>query len=134
MILPHFLIIGAQRCGTTSLFEYLARHPDVAPPSAKELHFFDSEYHKGDAWYRERFPSLRNGFITGEATPYYIFHPHTPTRVRDWNSKVKLIVLLRNPVDRAYSHYHHEVRLGTESLDFETALVALARNNARNSS
>jgi hypothetical protein len=119
---PHFLIIGAQRCGTTSLFEYLATHPDIAPPSVKEIHFFDAEYNKGEAWYRAQFPAPRNGCMTGEATPYYLFHPHAPKRVWDWNPNIKLIVLLRNPVDRAHSHYHHEVRLGTETSDFEAAL------------
>src|SRR5690242_8679107 len=106
MIPPHFLIIGAQRCGTTSLFEYLANHPEIVPPSVKKIHFFDSEYEKGEAWYRARFPVLENGFITGEATPYYLFHPRVPKRVRNWNPNVKLIVLLRNPVDRAYSHFY----------------------------
>src|SRR5437016_5579333 len=119
---PHFIIIGAQRCGTTSLFEYLARHPSFSLPSQKELHFFDYQYHNGADWYRKQFPLLLGGVITGEASPYYLLHPHVPRRIRDWNPDVKLIVLLRNPVDRAYSHYYHEVRLEAEPLDFEAAL------------
>jgi hypothetical protein len=131
-LMPDFIIIGVQRCGTTSLYNYLIEHPNVAPAFKKEVHFFDKHFKKGPIWYRAHFPSFfyasyvkqirRQDLITGEATPYYIFYPHTPKRILETVPQAKLIVLLRNPVDRAYSHYHHEVRMGTETLSFERAI------------
>jgi len=124
-----FLIIGAQRSGTTSLYNYLIQHPDVAPANKKEIHFFDDNYDKGLDWYYEQFPSLSNKSdkekrtITGESTPYYLFHPMAPERVFKTIPKVKLIVLLRNPTDRAYSHYNHAVRVGNENVSFEKGIT-----------
>jgi hypothetical protein len=140
-ILPGFLIIGAQRAGTTSLFHYLSRHPDVATPSRgeptvrwyKELHFFDETYWRGLDWYRSFFPleatrrlaRLRgHDLIAGEATPYYLLHPAVPARVAASLPDVRCIVLLRDPVERAYSHYQLMRRKGWESLSFEEALEA----------
>jgi len=130
--MPDFIVIGGQRCGTTSLYNHLIAHPCIAGAFAKEVHFFDLNFKRGTAWYRTHFPSLvyrylfqrlhQQHLITGEASPYYIFHPHAARRVSQVLPEVKLIALLRNPVDRAYSHYHHEVRRGTESLPFEDAL------------
>jgi hypothetical protein len=130
--LPDFIIIGGQRCGTTSLYNYLVAHSQVAPAFIKETHFFTTQYRKGMNWYRANFPASwykdyvrqRDGqrVVSGEATPYYLFYPHAAQRVRQAIPDVKLIALLRNPVDRAYSHYHHEVRQGLESLSFEDAL------------
>jgi hypothetical protein len=124
------LIIGAQRCGTTSLFYYLAGHPQVATPRTKEIHFFDLQYERGLDWYVEHFagttaePDKRVArVVRGEASPYYIFHPHAVSRIRKDLPDVKLIALLRNPVDRAYSHYWHQVRLGNEHLPFEAAIA-----------
>jgi hypothetical protein len=131
-LLPDFIIIGAQKCGTTSLYNYLIEHPWVAPSAVKEVHFFDLAFARGVTWYRRQFPSLlkkcyartvlRQDLVTGEASPYYIFHPHAPRRIRMTLPNVKLIVLLRNPVDRAFSHYQHSVRSGNEPLSFEEAL------------
>lgn len=130
-VLPDFIIIGGQRCGTTSLFNNLMKHPFIARPMKKEIRFFDLNYKEGIRWYRMHFPSilrkfelqtLGRKFTTGEATPYYIFHPDVPRRVSRKLSKVKLIALLRNPVDRAYSHYHLEVRQGFEKLSFKDAI------------
>jgi hypothetical protein len=131
-LLPDFLIIGAQRCGTTSLQRYLIQHPCVAPAFRKEVHFFDRNLRKGTTWYRGHFPSvlfrsyvttvLRRRFMTGEATPAYIFYPHAPQRILETVPRAKLIVLLRNPVDRAYSHYQHEVTNGHEEVPFEEAI------------
>lgn len=122
-VLPNFVIIGAQRAGTTSLYNYLIQHPSVVAAFSKEVHYFDQLYHRGERWYRSFFPCRRRQpFVTGESSPYYLFHPHAPRRLAELLPNARLIVLLRNPVDRALSHYHHEVRLGVESLPFEAAL------------
>ena len=131
-VLPDFIIIGAQRSGSTSLYNYLIEHPHIHPGLMKEVHFFDNNYHKGVNWYRSFFPlsahiryldrTHRRRFLTGEATPYYLYYPHAPRRIHATCPDVKLIVLLRNPVERAYSHYHHEVRLGVEDLPFAEAI------------
>jgi len=123
--LPSVLIIGAQKSGTTSLFNYLVQHPDVLRPLNKEVHYFDFEYFRGVTWYRGRFPyahRLRRGSLTLDASPYYLVHPLVPQRVAQQLPEVKLVALLRNPVDRALSHYQHEVRGGRESLSFAEAI------------
>jgi sulfotransferase family protein len=97
------------------------------------VHYFTLNFERGAAWYRGHFPSVvefrrterRTGLaVTGEASPYYMFHPMVPERVRDLLPDVKLLVLLRNPVDRAYSHYQRELQIGAEDLRFEEALEA----------
>ena len=123
--LPSVLIIGAQKGGTTSLFTYLAQHPDVLPPLYKEVHYFDFNYSRGTEWYRGRFPyghRLRRGSLTLDASPYYLVHPLVPQRAAQLLPQVKLVAVLRNPVDRAHSHYQHEVRGGRESLSFAEAI------------
>lgn len=136
--LPDFIVIGGKRCGTTSVFRNLSRHPAFEPlfPSAQEIkgaHFFDTNFDKGMTWYHSHFPlriRLRDGDgqaearFTGEASPYYLFHPHAPRRARAHVPAAKLIVLLRNPVDRAFSHYRERVRHGVEELTFEEAIEA----------
>ncbi len=103
---PDFVIIGTQRGGTTSLHAYLSAHPQVATPATKELHFITDRYERGLDWYLGQFPAeLPPDVITGEATPYALFHPLAPRRLREIAPAARLIVLLRNPVDRAYSHY-----------------------------
>ncbi|HWO75382.1 MAG TPA: sulfotransferase domain-containing protein [Bacillus sp. (in: firmicutes)] len=122
---PDFLIIGAQKCGTTSLYNYLIQHPQVIPAKTKEIHFFDIHFKNGWEWYCRQFPMAlepKENCITGEASPYYLFHPHTPSRILQLMPKVKLIILLRNPVDRAYSHYHLIARMGKETLSFKEAI------------
>jgi hypothetical protein len=92
---------------------------------AKEVHYFDFHYSKGVRWYRGRFPyrrRLRGGALTLDASPYYLVHPLAPERAAHLLPEVKLIALLRNPVDRALSHYHHEVKGGRESLSFAEAI------------
>jgi hypothetical protein len=123
--LPSALIIGAQRSGSTSLFNYLAQHPDVLTPLGKEIHYFDLHYARGPRWYRGRFPyahRLRPPALTIDATPYYLAHPLAPERAYRLLPEVKLVALLRNPVERAFSHYQHEVQDGRESLAFVEAL------------
>lgn len=123
--LPDFLIIGAQKAGTTTLFDCLRQHPQISMPGVKEVHFFDLNYEKGIDWYKKHF-RMRIPFrrrIAGEASPYYLFHPVVPERVSRHLPQVKLIVLLRNPIERAYSHFRHEIKHKTESLtSFEEAI------------
>ncbi|MGC9505761.1 sulfotransferase family protein [Baaleninema sp.] len=119
--MPDFLILGAQKGGTTSLFYYLSHHPMVRVAPQKEVHFFDLQYHLGADWYASQFPPTPPNAITGEASPYYLFHPDVPRRVAATCPQVKLIALLRNPVDRAISQYFHEVKLGFETLSLEDA-------------
>jgi hypothetical protein len=128
---PSFLVVGAQRCGTTSLHRLLARHPNVAPAALhKGVHYFDVSYSRGPAWYRGHFPlalpaRLRHGGatpITGESSPYYMFHPLAPARIAKDMPGIKLIVSLRDPVERAYSAYAHEFARGFETESFPVAL------------
>lgn len=123
--IPDFLIIGAQKAGTTTLYNCLVQHPQISMPKVKEVHYFDLNYDKGIGWYKEFFrtgkPFWRK--IAGEASPYYFFHPLVPERVARHLPKVKLIVMLRNPIDRAYSHFYHEVKHNTEiAIDFQKAI------------
>lgn len=130
--LPAFLVIGAQKCGTTALYAYLRWHPQITGPAWKEASFFDRHYGRGESWYRGQFPSRpwlwltggRSGRppLVGEASPSYVLHPFAPERARALLPDARLVVLLRDPVDRALSHYHHEVALGREPLPFEEAL------------
>jgi hypothetical protein len=124
--LPDFLVLGAQKAGTTALYAYLRRHPQITGPSWKEVSYFDRHYARGEGWYRGNFPNLARtrGKLVGEASPSYLFHPLAPERVRTLVPGVRLVALVRNPVDRALSHYHHEVALGRERLSFEEALDA----------
>jgi len=127
--LPDFLIPGVQKCGTTSLFRYLSGHPEICVPSIKEIGFFHkhSIYRKGERWYRAHFPKRAEldepPKKTVEATTYF-FHPCVPKRLKKMIPGIKLIVLFRNPVDRAFSHYHHVVRAGRETLSFGDAIDA----------
>jgi len=120
--LPDFLILGAQKAGTTALYAYLRWHPQITGPSFKEVSFFDRHYTRGERWYRAHLPVRRRGLV-GEASPSYLFHPLAPERVARMLPDARLIALLRNPVDRAFSHYQHEVALGREQLSFADALA-----------
>ena len=119
---PAFFIIGAQKSGTTTLFAHLCQHPRIAAPIVKEIHYYEDprNYVRGIDWYRSHFPA-RGDSVTGEATPSY-YHPLVPARVAADFPDARLILLARNPVDRAYSHYQRQVRRGTETLSFEDAL------------
>jgi len=138
-VLPDFLILGAQRGGTTSLARFLERQPGVSIAPVKEVHFFDLHFDRGIDWYRSHFPlALRRRWeervrgrplLSGEATPYYLFHPLAPERVHATLPEARLIALLRNPVDRALSQYHHEVRWGCE--DAPSFAEALDREENR---
>jgi len=120
--LPDFLVIGAQKAGTTALYAYLRWHPAILGPFWKEVSFFDRHWWRGEAWYRGQLPFRTEGRLVGEASPSYVFHPLAPERVYSLVPDVRLIVLVREPAERAYSHYQHEVALGREPLSFEDAL------------
>ncbi|MDF2713886.1 MAG: (Heparan sulfate)-glucosamine N-sulfotransferase [Paenibacillus sp.] len=120
--LPHFLIIGVQKGGTTSFYHYLTQHPNIASATEKEVHYFDYNFHKGIDWYKSHFPHCRNDQITGEASPYYMFHPHAAKRIKAAIPSVKLIALLRNPVDRTISSYKMMYGRKKEHLSFEQAM------------
>ena len=132
-MMPSFLIVGAQRCGTTSLYKTLAQHPMVLPAVLhKGAHYFDVGYGHGPSWYRGHFPLLATARraapspdrlpITGESSPYYMFHPLAGQRIAADLPGVKLLVLLRDPVERAYSAHTHETARGYETEPFERAL------------
>lgn len=127
--LPDFLIVGAMKSGTSSLYTYLCQHPSVRPPVRKELHYFTVGHRSGktDAWYSANFPlraRLRGGAVTGEATPGYMFEPEAVRRMAALVPEAKLIVLLRDPVERAISQYFHERRMGREYLPIDEAMAA----------
>jgi hypothetical protein len=141
---PELLVIGAKRGGTTSLWRYLADHPGVLPtfPRAEKVkgtYFFDERWDRGEGWYRSHFPTEARrrqrarvlGYepITFEASPYYLFHPHAPARARQVVPDAVIVALLRDPVERAFSHWK-ERRNHTEDLDFEAALAAEAERTA----
>ena len=131
--LPHFIIIGAQKGGTTALFSYLATHPQVWPSSVKEVHYFNLFHHKGVNWYRSWFPRrqamerrarrLGRPVVTGEATPCYLFDEEVAERAYRLVPRAKLILLLRDPARRAYSHYRMDRRVGLQEKGFIKALA-----------
>lgn len=126
MNLPTFIIGGAMKAGTTSLHYYLQAHPQVfIPERPQELHFFDMDknFEKGLDWYLNHFsPATPQHKAIGQTSPVYIYDPKVPPRIAQALPEVKLIFILRNPVDRAYSHYWHSIKMGSEDLSFEQAL------------
>jgi hypothetical protein len=126
-LLPDFIIIGAAKGGTTSLYEWLGQHPFVEPASEKEVHYFDYNYYRGRDWYRSHFPLAEERrrferehgrpFLTGEASPSYLSHHWAPQRLARALPRARLIVTLRDPVERAYSQFQMSRREGEEELD-----------------
>ncbi|WP_432478375.1 sulfotransferase domain-containing protein [Nocardioides sp. GXQ0305] len=131
--LPDFLVIGTMRGGSSSLFRWLCAHPDVARPLRKEIEYFNVHHDRGEGWYRQHFPLRARGALgrarhhplqTFEATPCYLFHPEVPRRAAALLPDARLVALLRDPVERAYSHYRHMRQLGFEKLSFPEAVAA----------
>ncbi len=135
---PDFIIIGVLKSGTTSLYEYLLQHPSIHACLVKEPNYFNIHYHdRPPEWYRFCFPSnwarfqakkIKNKrFVTGEASATYYYSPYVPHRIKEYVPNVKLIVVLRNPVERAYSLYNKMVYHGFETLSFEEAIQMESR-------
>ncbi|WP_269526185.1 sulfotransferase domain-containing protein [Coraliomargarita parva] len=125
--LPGYIVVGTHKGGTSSIQSYLIQHPQLFGGTHKELHFFDYQYHRGLDWYRSIFPRAKNlpeGSLTGEATPLYMVHPLVPARIAECIPDVKLIFLLRDPVQRSISHYYHQVRRGREKLSIADGFAA----------
>ncbi len=121
---PDFIIIGVMKGGTTSLYSYITQHPQVLPGIKKEIHFWSFNFHRGVDWYRAHFPSVSDPkkFLTGEASTTYFDAEYAPCRLFNFFPKIKLIVIMRNPIDRAISHYYHQVCLKREFRSCEVAL------------
>ena len=129
-LVPDFLIIGFHKTATTSLYDYLIQHPNIGSATHKEIHFFDTYFWRGMGWYKTHFPTKmeknkiekisNQKFITGEATPNYVFYPNAHNRVKQSLPHSKFIVILRNPIDRAYSHYNYQKKLNRGALENTT--------------
>ncbi len=126
-----FFCVGAQKAGTTTLHDTLARHAEIFLPARKETHFFarDARYERGiDYYHSEYFSEWQPGQMAGEVDPEYIYFPEAAPRIHSYSPRARIIVMLRNPVERAYSHYLMSVRRGFEKQTFEEAL---ARESSR---
>lgn len=121
-MLPIFLVCGTQRGGTTSIYNYLREHPEVC--IERGVSYFTKFYDKKVEWYKSQFYRCENGNVktVGEKNTEYMYFEQVPERIYTLMPDVKLIFILRNPVDRSYSHYWHEVRLGYEDLSFQEAI------------
>jgi hypothetical protein len=123
VVLPEFLIIGAPKCGTTSLAAALARHSDLFIPERKEPSFFDVNWDRGFAWFERYFEPARPGQLRGEATPQYFATPIAAQRIAKTNASCKLIVVARDPVLRAHSHYWFRRNSGREQRTIDDVMV-----------
>lgn len=137
-MLVDFLIAGAQKCGTSALDHFLRSHPCVRMAKRKEVHFFDQDHlfetrdlRGGYAWYHGFFPPASVNHRVGESTPSYLYWKEAPARIQAYNPLMQVIVVLRNPVDRAFSHWNMARRRGWEPLPFPEALAAEKERLAR---
>ncbi len=131
-VLPDFYILGVEKGGTSSLYNYLIMHPFVHAAVTKEINYINKYYDRGDNWYKVCFPLniqkfisknfFGRNFVTGEASVRYFDYPHTPERIKKLTPNAKFILLLRNPIDRAFSEYSMTSRAGTDKLSFEDAI------------
>lgn len=122
--LPHFLVLGTQKGGTTSLHHLLKRHPGIFLPDVKEVHYFSQHSEKPLTWYANHYRDAAASQLRGDITPFYLYHCATPQRIHANLPKVRLIALLRDPVERALSQYFHARRNGYETLELEAAIDA----------
>ncbi|MDQ0191408.1 sulfotransferase family protein [Alicyclobacillus cycloheptanicus] len=142
---PNLFIAGAAKSGTTSLYAYLQQHPDIYMSPIKEPHYLCSHHFpetftgpgdedlnvvRTEAAYRQLFDGAADYPVTAEASVYYLYFPDTAEKIQAWNPEAKVILLLRNPVDRAFSAYKHTIRDGRETLSFEQALEAEPKRRA----
>ncbi|MFK7769658.1 MAG: sulfotransferase [Mariniblastus sp.] len=131
-MLPSFLILGAQKSGTTALFEYLTKHPDIVPPREKELYFFERNFPLGVDWYRSNFPFQKSeDIVTCEGSPFYLPHPEAPARVRQTFPNIKMLVVIRNPIERAWSQFKQNKKMNREPLSFDDAIAQENERNAK---
>jgi len=123
-----FIVCGVQKAGTTALYKYLTSYSEVAMSHQKEVHFFDDESQFSDGClpdyrhYHSYFQGAKEGMLWGEVTPIYIYWKDAPRRMWEYNPDLKIILVLRNPVDRAYSHWNMEFQKGKELLNFSDAI------------
>jgi Sulfotransferase family len=124
MTMPNFLIIGAMKSGTTALYYYFEQHPEIYMSPVKEPNFFSSQEQENAAdtvtqigSYQHLFRGVSGEKAIGEASHSYLYEPGAAAEIRRYVPEAKLIAILRNPIDRAYSHFLHMVRSGTEPLD-----------------
>jgi hypothetical protein len=135
---PDFLLVGAKRAGTTTLYDAVVRHPEVAPlfpriERIKSPHYFDLHHDRGPRWYRSHFPIRRPlgaDRMTGDAAPYLLYHPLAPAWAGREVPDARIVAMLRDPVERAFSHYWDRVKNGVETLSFEAAVDAEAQRLA----
>ena len=135
-VLPDFFVIGVGRSGTTSLYYYLDQHPSIVKSSYDEIGFFDDNFHLGLSWYRSMFTTIFTKFLiklktkyfmTYEVTPWYVRRPWTARRIKKIFPNIKLIIVLRNPIDRTYSHYHLSTQ-NDEKRDFKVVIKEDMKN------
>ncbi len=123
MSLPTFVIVGAQKCGTSTLHRMLRDHPQVFMSRPKELHFFDRHWDRGLGWYAEQFTPGPRQVHAGESTPIYLYDTTSRQRLIDSLPEARMVAILRDPAKRAYSHYWHSRRLGRDQVPtFEEAI------------
>lgn len=120
--LPDFIVVGGLRCGTSSFFHWICSHPDVDRPARKEIHFFDLNFHRGAWWYRSYFPRKAPGHLTFEATPSYLTTRSAARRAGSLVPGAGVIALIRDPAERAWSHYRFQHARGHDPRSFEEAI------------
>ncbi|MEM4256651.1 MAG: sulfotransferase domain-containing protein [Thermoplasmata archaeon] len=125
-IFLNFLCLGTQKAGTTLLYKLLRQHPQIYLPNEKEAHFFDIDdnFNKGIEWYKQFFMNSEHYKIIGAITPSYLFFDYVPERIKNTlGTDIKFLIILRNPIDRAYSHYWMSYKRGYEKYPFEKAII-----------
>ena len=128
----YFLTVGAQKSGTTTYHKILKSQKEIFMATPKEIHFFTLNHSKGENWYHNYFKNQRQDQIGGEITPFYLFHKEAAKRIYEYNSEMKIIILLRNPIERTISHYFHAKKRGFEHLELQEALEIENKRLAEN--